>query len=231
MSGHSLAPGHGWDEPRKVLLVILDGWGNGPRDDDNPICLAPTPVWDGLLAHWPSTQLDASGAAVGLKPGKAGNSEAGHMNIGAGRVVIQDDVRLDEAIKNGTFTSNPVFARAMDAVKQGGTRLHLIGLLTEKSSHGSIDYPLALAAMAKTAGLEQVYLHMILDGRSTEPGSAPALLRMLDEKLCEAGPGQIVTAIGRGIALDRDGNYAKIKKAYDALVSGTGYACPIPSAE
>jgi 2,3-bisphosphoglycerate-independent phosphoglycerate mutase len=231
MSGNSLVNGHPADNPRKVLLVILDGWGIGPQDEDNPIYLAHTPVWDGLLSQWPCAQLDASGAAVGLKPGKAGNSEAGHLNIGAGRVVIQDDVRLDQALRDGSFASNPIFTQAMETVRQRGTRLHLIGLLTEKSSHGSMDYPLALAAMAKSAGLDQVFLHMILDGRSTEPGSAPALLRMLDEKIQAGDCGQVVTVIGRGIALDRDGNYAKIEKAYNALVNGAGISCSFPSIE
>jgi 2,3-bisphosphoglycerate-independent phosphoglycerate mutase len=159
---------------------------------------------------------------VGLQAGKAGNSEAGHMNIGAGRIVLQDDVRLDLAMKDGSFYSNETFLRTIREVKQRGASLHLLGLLTEKSSHGSIDYPLALVKMARDHGLEDVYLHLIFDGRSTEPGSAPVLLEKLESRLAEIGAGQIVSGIGRGIALDRDRNYVKIERAYDALVFGTG---------
>ena len=178
-SGANLAPMHDWGGRRRVLLVILDGWGVGKDDDTNPIWLAPTPVWDDLTRWYPCAQLQAAGDAVGLKPDKAGNSEAGHMNIGAGRIVLQDDVRLDLAIKDGSFCTNEILCRAINEVKQRNASLHLIGLLTEKSSHGSIDYPLALLRMAKENGLDQVYLHVIFDGRSTEPGSAPALLEKL----------------------------------------------------
>ena len=223
MSGSSLAPTHDFGKGRKVLLVILDGWGIGRQDETNPIFLAATPVWDKLLATEAVCTLEASGDAVGLKAGKAGNSEAGHMNIGAGRVVLQDDVRLDLAMKDGSFYTNPVILKAIQHAKDKHSALHLIGLLTIKSSHGSIDYPLAILKMAKEAGLSEVYLHMIFDGRSTEPGSAPMLLEMLDDKITEIGVGEIVTGIGRGIALDRDGNYHKTQKAYDALVDGTGH--------
>jgi 2,3-bisphosphoglycerate-independent phosphoglycerate mutase len=169
--------------------------------------------------------LQAAGDAVGLRPGKAGNSEAGHMNIGAGRVVLQDDVRLDLAMKDGSFYTNETLCRTIHQVKQRKASLHLIGLLTEKSSHGSIDYPLALLRMAKANDLSQVYLHVIFDGRSTEPGSAPAMLEKLDSQVEQIGVGHIVSGVGRGIALDRDGNYAKTQRAYDALVFGVGRQC------
>jgi 2,3-bisphosphoglycerate-independent phosphoglycerate mutase len=222
MSGASLAPEHDWGGRRRVMLVILDGWGIGKDDDTNPIFLAQTPVWDDLMQRYPCSQLQAAGEAVGLKDGKAGNSEAGHMNIGAGRVVLQDDVRLDFAMKDGSFYTNEILCRTIHDVKQHHASLHLIGLLTEKSSHGSIDYPLALLKMAKENGLDKVYLHMIFDGRSTEPGSAPALLEKLEKQVDEIGTGQIVSGIGRGIALDRDGNYGKTKRAFDAFVLGDG---------
>jgi len=225
MLGANLATGRHWGGKRKVLLVILDGWGIGKQDDTNPIFLAQTPVWDGLVRRYTYSQLQAAGDAVGLKAGKAGNSEAGHMNIGAGRVVLQDDVRLDLAMKDGSFYTNEVFLRTIEDVKQRGTSLHLIGLLTEKSSHGSIDYPLAVLKMAKERGLENVYIHVIFDGRSTEPGSAPALLEKLETQVNEIGIGKVVTGVGRGIALDRDGNYGKIKRAFDALVIGAGKTC------
>lgn len=222
MDGKNLLPTVEKGNSHKILVIILDGWGFGPEDDRNPIFLAETPCWDRLISETPNSKLDASGVAVGLKPGKAGNSEAGHMNIGAGRIVIQDDVRLDQAMQDGSFSRNPILLQAIIHAKQNKTALHLISLLTEKSSHGSIDYPLAILQMAKSIDFQDVFLHMILDGRSTEPGSAPALLEMLSSKLEEIGIGQIVSCIGRGIALDRDGNYAKTEKAYHAFVNGIG---------
>jgi 2,3-bisphosphoglycerate-independent phosphoglycerate mutase len=136
-------------------------------------------------------------------------------------------VRLDQALKDGSFYTNEVFLHTIDEVKKRGTQFHLIGLLTEKSSHGSIDYPLALLKMAKDRGLDHAYLHIIFDGRSTEPGSAPALLEKLEKQIDEIGLGQVVSGIGRGIALDRDGNFDKIKRAYDALVNGIGNTYPL----
>lgn len=224
MSGSDRVPGYDWGGRRKVLLLILDGWGIGRADESNPIHLAPTPHWDALLATMPHSRLQASGEAVGLKAGKAGNSEAGHMNLGAGSVVLQDDVRLDLALKDGSFAANPVFVEAMRRVAGEGKSLHLIGLLTEKSSHGSIDYPLALLEMAKAHGLERVFLHLIFDGRSTAPGSAPALLESLEGRMAAIGAGLVVGGVGRGIALDRDGNYDKTAKAFAAMVSGKGQA-------
>lgn len=209
-------------EAQRVLLVILDGWGIGKNDETNPIFLAHTPIWDDLLRRYPYTHLQAAGEAVGLKAEKAGNSEAGHMNIGAGRVVLQDDVRLDLAMQDGSFYTNEIFLKVIEDVKEHHSRLHLISLLSEKSSHGSIDYPLALLRMAKAHDLHDVYIHVIFDGRSTEPGSAPELLSKLEQKVADIGIGKIVTGIGRGIALDRDGNYQKIQRAYDALVYGIG---------
>jgi 2,3-bisphosphoglycerate-independent phosphoglycerate mutase len=222
MTGENLIPDHEWGGKRHVLLVILDGWGIGKEDDGNPIFLAPTPRWDDLICRYPNSQLDASGMAVGLQAGKTGNSEAGHMNLGAGRVVLQDDVRLDAAMKDGSFNTNEVFLETIRDVQQRGTNLHLIGLLTEKSSHGSIDYPLALLRMSKALGLDRVYLHVIFDGRSTEPGSAPALLEKLECQIEQIGIGKVVSGVGRGIALDRGGNYTKTQRAFDALVCGKG---------
>ena len=225
MNGASLAPGHSWGGKRRVLLVVLDGWGIGRNDDTNPIYLAHTPVWDDLVQRYPHTWLQASGEVVGLEPGKAGNSEAGHMNLGAGRLVLQDDVRLDLAMKDGSFYTNEILCGAINDVKRRNASLHLIGLLTEKSSHGSIDYPLALLRMAKAKDLSKVYLHIIFDGRSTKPGSAPAMLLKLESQVEEIGVGRIVSGVGRGIALDRDGNYTKTQRAYEAFVFGVGKTC------
>jgi 2,3-bisphosphoglycerate-independent phosphoglycerate mutase len=222
MTGVSLAPAHVWGGCRRVLLIILDGWGISKEDDTNPIWLAATPMWDDLLRRYGYALLQAAGEAVGLQPGKAGNSEAGHMNIGAGRVVLQDDVRLDLAMQDGTFATNAVLLRTILDVKRRGASLHLIGLLTERSSHGSIDYPLALLRMAAAVGLDRAYVHIIFDGRSTEPGSAPALLEKLEHQVAEIGVGRVVSGVGRGLALDRNGNYAKTRRAYEALVDGVG---------
>ncbi|MDR1765501.1 MAG: phosphoglycerate mutase (2,3-diphosphoglycerate-independent) [Lachnospiraceae bacterium] len=222
MTGENLVPAHDFGGRRKVLLVILDGWGVGEQDETNPIYAKARPVWSGLWENQPHSLLQASGESVGLQAGKTGNSEAGHGNIGAGRVVMQDDIRLDMAMKDGSFAQNEVFLSAMERVKEKGAALHLLALLTKKSSHGSVDYPLALMKMAKSYGLEKVYVHVIFDGRSTEPGSAPALLEEFEQQIKDIGVGVISGGIGRGIALDRDGNYGRIQKAYELLVHGAG---------
>ena len=218
MTGHSLIE-QGDIHGKKVMLIILDGWGFGTRDENDAIFLADTRAWDGLLAAWPNSKLKASGENVGLQAGKPGNSEAGHTNLGAGRVVAQDDVRMDNAIRSGSFKQNPVFLKAIEDARSSGHALHLIAYLTHKSSHGCIDYPLMLTEMAQDV---PVWLHIIFDGRSTPPGSAPDLLRELEEELNRIGRGQIVDGVGRGIALDRDGNYEKVRKAYEAMVLGKG---------
>ena len=222
MDGKSLCEGKDWGEGRKMLLIICDGWGLGTGDEGDAIHVADTPYWDSLLAGQSWSKLRASGESVGLGAGKAGNSEAGHSNLGAGRCVMQDDVRLDAAVKDGSFKRNPIFLQAIEHAKKNGTSLHLLAYLTYKSSHGCIDYPLNICEMAKEHGLDRVYLHIIFDGRSTEPGSAPALLAETDERLEAIGVGRIVDGVGRGVALDRDKNYDKVKRAYDAMVEGVG---------
>ena len=217
MDGEVLCSGHDFGKDRKMLLIICDGWGFGDKTDNDAIFLGDTPYWDHLLETEAWASLHASGGYVGLGEGKPGNSEAGHSNIGAGRVVPQDDIRLDSAIADGSFMENPVLLKTIADARENGKPLHLIGLLTKKSSHGSIYYPLAVAEMAKD--LPEVYLHVIFDGRSTEPGSAPALLEELDEMIESRGLSlQVADGVGRGIALDRDGNYGKVKLAYDNLI-------------
>ncbi len=206
---------------RKVLFIICDGWGLGSHDDNDAIYLADTPYWDELLKQKHGL-LHASGPYVGLGEGKPGNSEAGHSNLGAGRCVLQDDIRLDKAIKENTFRYNKAFTDAVERCLEKGTSLHLLSYLTYKSSHGSIEYPLEITRLAKEKGLDRVYLHIIFDGRSTPPGSAPQLLQELEERLEEIGAGMVVDGVGRGIALDRDHDYEKVKKAYDAFVLGKG---------
>lgn len=218
MSGESLI-GQGSVHGGKVMLIILDGWGYGSRDENDAVFLADTEEWDALLQAWPNSKLKASGENVGLQAGKPGNSEAGHTNLGAGRVVAQDDVRMDSAIRSGSFKRNPVFLKAIDDARKSGRALHLIAYLTHKSSHGCIDYPLMLTEMAEGV---PVWLHIIFDGRSTAPGSAPELLKELEDELNRIGRGQIADGVGRGIALDRDGNYEKVRRAYEAMVLGKG---------
>ncbi|NLO85759.1 MAG: phosphoglycerate mutase (2,3-diphosphoglycerate-independent) [Clostridiales bacterium] len=220
MTASSLLTSHGFEKGRKVLLVILDGWGFGALDETNPIHAGHTAQWDALLKGYPNCSLRASGSHVGLGEGKAGNSEAGHLNLGAGRVVTQDDQRLENAIADGSFAKNPVFVKAIEDTQKRGAALHLLAFLTERSSHGSIEYSTALSELAKN--IPEVYLHIIFDGRSTEPGSAPEMLLELEEKLCQIGAGQIVGGVGRGIVLERDRNYDKVKLGYDAMVLGTG---------
>lgn len=219
MTGASLIETPGFTG-QKLMLIILDGWGYGTADGRDAIFSADTPAWDALLAKYPNSKLRASGEDVGLQAGKPGNSEAGHSNLGAGRVVAQDDVRMDRAIQDGSFKTNPVFLKAIANARENHKPLHLLSYLTEKSSHGCIDYPLMLVEMAE--GVEEIYLHIIFDGRSTEPGSAPAMLRQLDARLEKLGRGRIVDGVGRGIALDRDNNYAKIQKAYECMTLGKG---------
>lgn len=222
MTGSTLVRQRGWGLNRKVLLVILDGWGIGSQDENDAIHLASTPYWDNLLFSSSWSRLHASGTYVGLAAGKSGNSEAGHMNLGAGRCVLQDDVRIDKAIEDGSFEENPVILRSIERAKGKGKALHLLTYLTYKSSHGSMDYAVAIARMAKKHHLEEVFLHIIFDGRSTAPGSAPQLLDDLENKLSEVGVGYIVDGIGRGLVLDRDGNYERVKQAYDLMVEGKG---------
>lgn len=226
MTGRSLVKCRAWGTGRKMLLIICDGWGIGSGDVNDAIHLADTPYWDALLKEQAWCRLQASGDAVGLGSGKAGNSEAGHTNLGAGRCVIQDDVRLDAAVKDGSFRENAVFMDTIEYAKRNGTALHLLAYLTYRSSHGCIDYPLAICEMARDAGLNEVYLHIIFDGRSTEPGSAPALLLETEERLKAIGVGRIVDGVGRGVVLDRDQNYEKVKRAYDAMVEGIGTRYP-----
>jgi 2,3-bisphosphoglycerate-independent phosphoglycerate mutase len=224
MTGSKLTSARDWGKNRKVLLVILDGWGLGSGDENDAIFLASTPYWDSLVSLSPWCRLNASGAYVGLAPGKAGNSEAGHLNLGAGRCVVQDDIRIDKAIEDGSFEVNPVLLRSIGKAKEKDAALHLITYLTYNSSHGSMEYAAAAAKMAKAQDLRNVYLHIIFDGRSTEPGSAPRLLMDLENKLQDIGTGHIVDGIGRGFALDRDRNYERVKQAYDMMVEGKGRA-------
>lgn len=208
---------------RRVLLVVMDGWGIGRNDQTNPIYAGRTPTWNWLKERCPFTTLRASGEAVGLEDWKMGNSESGHMNMAAGRVVPQDDFRIDNAFRNGSIRENKIFIEAMQRTRGKGSTLHLIALLSKMSSHGSVDYAVSLLGLAKELGLHQVCIHLIFDGRSTTPGSAPTMLLELNHELDRIGLGVIASGVGRGYALDRDGNYKdRTRLAYEALVYGKG---------
>lgn len=221
MTGNSLTEDD-FGSNRKMILIICDGWGIGSHDDNDAIYLAQTPYWDSLLESQSVSYLHASGEYVGLGKGKPGNSEAGHSNLGAGRLVLQDDIRIDLAMENGEFASNQAIREACRKARDNNKALHLIAYLTHKSSHGSIEYAIQAADTAHHVGVDDVYLHIIFDGRSTEPGSAPELLMELENRLYEIGTGMVVDGIGRGFALDRDHNWEKVKKAYDMMVLGKG---------
>ncbi len=223
MSGHSLLKDDSLRAER-VLLVILDGWGLPEPGHVNPIETAATPTWD-RIGRLPVAQLSASGTAVGLLPGRKGNSESGHMTIGAGRAVQQDDVLIDEAIRNGTFAEVEAFEIAFSDAKRRSGAVHLLALLSQTSSHGSIEYAMELARFARKANFGPVYVHIITDGRSTKSERLPVELLEVSQELDDIGAGEIVTLVGRGLALDRGRSYQeKTRPTYEALVAGRGVA-------
>ena len=206
----------------KGLLCILDGWGISPHTFGNAILKASTPNMDYFLQRFPHTKLFCSGEAVGLPEGQMGNSEVGHLNLGAGRIVYQDLVRINIAIRKGEFFQNPVFLEAMKIARERGSSLHLMGLVSDGGVHSHLNHLFALLEMAKQNGLSKVYVHAFLDGRDTPPKVAENYLHSLTEKIEELGVGEIATISGRYYAMDRDKRWERLKKAYDALVLGEG---------
>jgi 2,3-bisphosphoglycerate-independent phosphoglycerate mutase len=207
---------------RRVLLLILDGWGIGDGGPGDLIAQAHTPVMDSLRAAWPHTQLAASGPAVGMPPGTVGNSEAGHLHIGAGRVVPADRVRINRALEDGSFYQNEAFLGAMRGAKHDGTRLHLLGIVSFYSSHGSVDHLLALMEMARREGLPQVYVHAMLGRRGERPESGAIYIEQVEREAERLGLGQVATVIGRFWSLDREEHWDRIEKTYRMLVEGQG---------
>lgn len=206
---------------KPVMLMILDGWGLAPACATNAATAAPTPFLDSCFAKYPHTTLEASGLAVGLPEGQIGNSEVGHLNIGAGRVIYQSLTRISKAIADGDFFTNPVLAGVMDKTKANGTALHLLGLLSDGGVHSHIEHLIALVKMAKAKGLTKVYVHAFLDGRDVPPKSALIYIKQLEEAMAEIGVGKIATVGGRYYAMDRDKRWERVEKAYTALVLGT----------
>ena len=203
-----------------VLLIILDGFGYREADANNAITRADTPNWDALWRDHPHTLIQASEAAVGLPAGQMGNSEVGHLNIGAGRVVYQEFTRIDRAINSGHFTSNLALRDVIDQVKARDSALHIFGLVSDGGVHSHENHIHAMLEMAVHAGLSKVYLHAFLDGRDTPPKSAEIYLHRLQAKIEAVGGGRIATISGRYFAMDRDRRWPRVKPAYDMLTLG-----------
>ncbi len=208
--------------PRPVVLIVLDGWGIRREREGNAIALAGAPFYHGLLRDYASLELTASGESVGLPDEQMGNSEVGHLNLGAGRVVYQDFTRINRSVADGSFAANPVLCRAVDAATAPGATLHLLGLLSDGGVHSHIDHLFTLLAMAKQRGARHVAVHAFLDGRDTPPQSGVRYLRALEARLLAEGVGRLATVSGRYYAMDRDQRWDRVKKAYDAVVIGQG---------
>jgi 2,3-bisphosphoglycerate-independent phosphoglycerate mutase len=200
-----------------AVLVILDGWGLAPPGPGNAVELAHTPVFDELWARFPTTQLTACGRAVGLPDGQMGNSEVGHLNLGAGSIVRQDLTRIDDAVAEGQLDENPVLREAM----QGAPRLHLIGLVSDGGVHSSLDHLQALIRMAADLGVPDVVVHAFTDGRDTSPTGGEGYLETVADWCAQAGNARVGSVIGRYFAMDRDQRWERVQQAYDLLVHGT----------
>jgi len=207
-----------------TALIIMDGFGLNPSHEGNAIYQQGTPNLDRLTAVYPHTQLGASGMNVGLPDGQMGNSEVGHLNIGAGRIVYQELTRITKDIHDGVFFEKEALIEAMDSAKKDGKALHLMGLLSDGGVHSHNTHLYALLEMAKKHGLNKVYVHCFLDGRDVPPTSGLGFVKELQNKLTEIGVGEIATVMGRYWAMDRDNIWDRVKKAYDAMVLGQGQA-------
>lgn len=213
--------------PKRCLLVVLDGWGERAEREANAILLAGTPNVDALARRYPHSKLQTSGEAVGLPEGQMGNSEVGHTNLGAGRVVYQDFVRINRAIADRSFFSNDALVRAMDRVKASSGALHLLGLVSDGGVHSHVDHAVALVEMAKEQGVRKVFVHAFTDGRDTPPTSGKGFVKALEAKLdalsSEGFSARVASVSGRYWAMDRDGRWDRVERAFRALVSGEGH--------
>lgn len=208
--------------PTPMMLMILDGWGISEHCDNNAQCQARTPYLDHLFATYPHSRLDASGEAVGLPEGQQGNSEVGHLNLGAGRVIYQDLLRINRDIAAGTYQNNAAFLEVLTACKNEQKALHVMGLLSDGGVHSHQDHLFALLALAKDQGLERVFVHCFTDGRDVPPSSAMHYVARLEEELARLGVGQIASVSGRYYAMDRDRRMDRVERAWRALVKGEG---------
>ena len=206
---------------KKALLMILDGWGIGNKGKADVIFNTPTPYWDSLIANYPNSQLAASGENVGLPDGQMGNSEVGHLNIGAGRVVYQDLVKINKACQDNSILQNPEVVRAFSYAKENGKSVHLMGLASNGGVHSSFDHLFKLCDIAKHYEIENTFIHCFMDGRDTDPKSGKGFIEQLDAHT-KASAGKIATIVGRYYAMDRDKRWERVKVAYDLLVNGVG---------
>ena len=207
---------------KPTVLLILDGYGERKEKEGNAIALAKTPVMDRLKKEFPYVEGQASGLFVGLPDGQMGNSEVGHMNMGAGRIVYQELTRITKSIQDGDFFENKALKDAVEHCKKEDSALHFMGLVSDGGVHSHIEHIYGLLELAKRAGLKKVYLHAFLDGRDTPPDSGKSFLLAVEKKMQELGVGEIATISGRYYAMDRDKNYDRVEKAYRAMVDGTG---------
>src|SRR6202795_4446866 len=206
--------------PKPLVLIILDGWGYSPRTEANAIALARKPTYDRLLREYPNTLIHTSGPFVGLPEGQMGNSEVGHLNMGAGRIVHMDITRIELMIQNGDFFSDPTLVAAMKHARTGGRRLHLFGLLSDGGVHSQQTHLYALLKMAKQQGVDRVFVHAFMDGRDTLPTNGAGYLDQLQQKMREYNSGKIASVNGRYYAMDRDRRWERIAKAYNVMVEG-----------
>ena len=214
-----------------TTLIIMDGFGLRHETEGNAVAAAATPRLEQFFQEFAHTELSASGLDVGLPAGQMGNSEVGHTNIGAGRVVFQDLPRISKAIDDGSFFENPAYVRAMDACREHDSSLHLMGLLSDGGVHSHLEHLFALMKLARDRGLEKVYIHAFLDGRDVSPTSGADFVARTVEKCRELGVGKIATVMGRFYAMDRDKRWDRVEAAYDAMVYGEGAAInPVPVA-
>ena len=216
------------DQP--VLLLILDGWGKAAPGPGNAVSLAKTPVLDGLLGSRPNTTLQCMGEAVGLPPGQMGNSEVGHLNLGAGRIVYQDIMRINMAVRDGSLKTNAVLLDLIETTRARGGRIHFMGLISDGGVHSDQAHLAALLDLCKDKGFEDVLVHAFLDGRDTPPTSGLGYVQRLQKDMDAIGVGRIATVSGRFYAMDRDKRWDRIELAYDALTLGTGIAADDPLA-
>ena len=205
-----------------TMLMILDGFGENSNQNGNAVKLAKTPNIDKIMKKYPTTKIQASGLAVGLPEGQMGNSEVGHTNIGAGRVVYQELTRITKSIEEGDFFNNQELIEAIENCKKNNTKLHILGLVSDGGVHSHIRHLYGLLELAKRRDFEDVYVHCFLDGRDTPPASAENYITELEEKMKEKGIGKIASISGRFYSMDRDKRWERVKKAYDALVNGIG---------
>lgn len=207
---------------KKVLLMILDGWGIGKPDKTNAIYSTPTPFITDLIEKYPHSQLFTSGENVGLPDGQMGNSEVGHLNIGAGRVVNQDLVRINKACRDNSILENPEIAKAFSYARDHKKQIHFMGLVSDGGVHSSLEHLEKLCDISKEYGLEKTFVHCFMDGRDTDPKSGLGYIRQLKEHMSKS-TGRIASVIGRYYAMDRDNRWERVKEAYDLLVYGTGF--------